>query len=61
MLSEPEALRAELLKAVFISNADSRPIVTLEDDQRPRKSKSARLRFATKDVVEDSLQELCRS
>ena len=61
MFSESEAVRAELLEAVFIANADSRPIVTLEDDQRPGKSKSGRLRFATKDVVEYSLQELCRS
>ena len=61
MFSESEAARAELLEAIFIADADSRPIVTVEDHQGPRKTKTGRLRFATKNVMKYSLQELCRS
>jgi hypothetical protein len=50
-----------LLKPFTIPNAHPSPIVALQDHEWPGKSESGRLRFAVKDVLEESVQGTCRS
>jgi hypothetical protein len=52
MFAEPETSRAKLIITFPVANTDAAPIVALEDDKRPGKAESGRLRSATKKFVE---------